>query len=189
MNRLFNAILARFARICPGGYSLRPALHRLRGVHLGTRVWISQDVYIDELYPEAVTIGSNVTIGIRTSIFTHFHWGPRRAEGGYKPVQIGDNAFIGPHCVILPGVVIGEGAVVKAGSVVSSNIPPRVFWGAPSGRPLAKVTVPLIPESGYEEFVRGLRPFSQRPAPRPASSGARAPHPQEPAPDPLTPHS
>jgi hypothetical protein len=40
----------------PGGYRLRPFLHRMRGVKIGKNVWISQYVYIDELHPDAVTI-------------------------------------------------------------------------------------------------------------------------------------
>jgi acetyltransferase-like isoleucine patch superfamily enzyme len=121
-------------------------------------VWISQFVYLDELYPEAVTIGDNCTIGLRTSIFAHFHWGPKRASDGFEPVVIENNVFVGPHCVILPGVRIGEGAVIKAGSVLTKNIPPRVFWGESRGRPLASVSVPLTPEYDFKEFVQGLRP-------------------------------
>ena len=52
------------AYVAPGGYSLRPWLHKKRGSRIGKGVWISQLVYIDELYPEAVTIGENSTIGL-----------------------------------------------------------------------------------------------------------------------------
>jgi acetyltransferase-like isoleucine patch superfamily enzyme len=114
-------------------------------------------VYIDELYPEAVTIGENSTIGLRTSIFTHFHWG-RRREGGYGEVVIGKDVFIGPHCLILPNVHIGDGAVIKGGTVVTKDVPPFTFFGAPPAIVLGKVTVPLTPEHDYKEFIRGLRP-------------------------------
>jgi len=163
MNRLFNGLLARIAQFAPGGYSLRPSLHRLRGVRIGEHCWISQNVYIDELYPEAVTIGDNCTIGLRTSIFAHFHWGGRQPKGGGKPVLIGSNVFIGPHCAILPGVRIGEGSVIRAGTVVARNIPPRMFWGASNGGPIARITVPLGPNSPYEDFVRGLKPITVPP--------------------------
>ena len=165
-----NRLLSRIATITPGGFSLRPALHRMRGVQLGRNVWISQWVYLDELYPEAITIGDNCTIGLRTSVFSHFHWGPRRAADGARPVVIEPNVFIGPHCVILPGVHIGEGAVIKAGSVIARNIPARVFWGDPGGRPIARITVPLGRESSYEDFVRGLRPLLSREAPSKAGT-------------------
>jgi heptaprenylglycerol acetyltransferase len=157
IKRLFN----RLAFFLPGGSSLRPTIHRWRGVKMGKNVWISQYVYLDELYPEAITIGDNCTLGLRTSIFTHFHWGPTRGTEGYKPVVIESDVFIGPHCVVLPGVHIGEGAVIKAASLVSRNIPPRVFWGLPSGEPLAALTVPLTPQHSYEEFIQGMRPLKR----------------------------
>ncbi len=152
MKRFFNGFLARLAILSPGGYSFRPFLHRLRGVKLGKRVWISQWVYLDEIYPEAITIGDNCTLGLRTSVFAHFHWGPRRESDGFKPVVIEPNVFVGPHCVILPGTRIGEGAVIKAGSIITRNVPPRVFWGEPSGQPIAKVQVPLTPDYSYEDL-------------------------------------
>ncbi len=58
--------LHKLAMIAPGGYSLRPQLHRLRGAKIGSKVWISQYVYLDEIHPESVHIGENSSIGIRT---------------------------------------------------------------------------------------------------------------------------
>ena len=160
-NRLLQRLVGRLAFWMPGGASLRPALHRFRGVNLGKNVWISQQVYLDELYPEAITIGDNCTLGLRTSIFSHFHWGLRRDQGGFKPVVLEANVFLGPHCVILPGVRIGDGAVIKAGSVLTRNVPARIFWGGPGGKPLARVTVPLTSAGSYDEFMRGLKPISE----------------------------
>ena len=93
---------------------------------IGKNVWIAQLVYLDELHPADITIGDNCTIGLRTSIFTHFYWGPRRPESNGR-VVIEQDVRIGPHCVILPNVKIGEGAVIRAGSVASRNIPPRLL--------------------------------------------------------------
>ena len=47
----------KISGVVPGGGTLRPWLHRCRGVKIGKNVWISQYVYIDELHPEAVFIG------------------------------------------------------------------------------------------------------------------------------------
>lgn len=146
------------AYIGPGGGNVRPWLHRKRGVAIGNNVWISQYVYIDELHPEAVSIGDNCTIGLRTSIFTHFYWGPRKRDYTGGNVVIENNVFIGPHCVILPNVRIGEGAVIKAGTVVTRDVPPHTFWGLPSAGPLGTVTVPLTSEHPYEDFLAGLKP-------------------------------
>lgn len=161
-SNLFNRFLHKLAYVIPGGYAIRPQLHRIRGAKIGKNVWISQYVYIDELHPEAVTIGDNSTIGLRTSIFTHLYWGSRRPENGYSEVVIEKDAFIGPHCLILPGVRIGEGAVIKGGSVITRDVPPLTFWGPPATGPIGRVTVPLTSEHTYEEFVKGLKPIRKK---------------------------
>jgi heptaprenylglycerol acetyltransferase len=156
LGNLIGRLLHKIAFIAPGGGSIRPWLHRLRGAHLGPNVWIGQYVYIDELHPGDLTVGENTTIGMRTSIFTHFYWGPRRPKGNGR-VSIGKHVFIGPHCVILPNVQIGDGAVIRAGSVISRNVPAHAFWGPPAAEFLGTATVPLTPQHSYEEFTRGLR--------------------------------
>lgn len=168
LSNFLGRFLQKVAFVAPGGGSLRPWLHRLRGARIGNNVWISQLVYLDELHPEDISIGDNCTIGFRTSIFCHFYWGARRPQSNGK-VTIEKDVFIGPHCVILPNVRIGEGSVVKAGTVVSKNVPPRTFLGAPAAGPLGTVGVPLTNQHAYEDFVRGLRPL-----PRGSSSAARS---------------
>jgi acetyltransferase-like isoleucine patch superfamily enzyme len=157
----FQRIFRRLAYFVPGGFRLRPGLHRLRGVKIGKNVWISQYVYIDELHPEAIEIGDNVTIGIGSAIISHLYWTKSR-EPVVKPVVIESDVFIGPHCVILPGVRIGKGSVVQAGTVVSRNVPAGVFLGHQPASILGKVSVPLTAEHSYQEFVQGLRPVRQR---------------------------
>jgi acetyltransferase-like isoleucine patch superfamily enzyme len=152
LRRLFHIL----AFMGPGGGTLRPWLHRLRGVQVGKRVWISHFVYLDDLHPEGISIGDNCTIGLRTSIFVHLYWGGRRPKSDGR-VVIEKDVFIGPHCVILPNVTIGEGAVIKAGTVISRNVPPHTFWGAPPAEPLGTATVPLTADHSYKEFVEGMR--------------------------------
>lgn len=156
MSRILASLLNRLAFICPGGYTLRPAIQRLRGVVMGRSVWLGLYVYIDDLHPSALSIGNNCSIGLRTSILTHFYWGPRRPTSNGK-VVIEDNVFIGPHCVILPNVRIGEGAVITAGTVVSRNVPPHTYWGVPPAQGLAELTVPLTAEHTFAEFLRGMK--------------------------------
>jgi len=155
--RIFGRLLHKLAFVVPGGGSVRPWLHRLRGAEIGKNVWIAQLVYLDELHPDDVVIGDNCTIGLRTSIFTHFYWGRRRPQGSGK-VVIEKDVFIGPHCVILPNVRIGEGAVIRAGTVVSRNVPAHAFWGSPPAEFLGTATVALTSNHSYEEFTRGLKP-------------------------------
>ena len=159
IRQLLNRLFHKVAQVAPGGGGVRPALHRLRGVKIGRNVWISQYVYIDEIHPDAVSIGDNCTIGIRTSILTHFYWGPRRKDYDAGKVVIGKDVFIGPHCVVLPGVSIGEGSVIMAGSVVAKDVPAHTFWGPPQAGPIGRATVPLTNEHSYDQFVAGLKPF------------------------------
>ena len=164
---IINRVFHKMAMIAPGGYTIRPFLHKLRGVRIGKEVWVSQYVYLDETHPEAITLGDNVSIGLRTSVITHLYWGPKRSAEHAGPVHIGDNVFVGPHCVILPHVTIGEGAVITAGTVVSQNVPAHTVWGAAKAGPLATATVPLTHHASYEDFSRGVRPF------RPPSRGEK----------------
>jgi len=152
------------AHVCPGGWRIRPRLHRWRGAHIGSNVWIGVYVYIDDLHPEALSIGDNCTIGIGTSITTHFYWGPRRAASNGK-VVIGNNVFVGPHCTILPNVFIGDGSVIQAGSVVTRSVPAGTLWGPPAAGPLAHVTIPLTSQKGYADFLRGLKPITGKTPP------------------------
>lgn len=155
MQRLLN----RIAFFIPGGYSIRPRLHKLRGVTIGKNVFISQYVYIDELHPNAISIGDNSSIGLRTSIFTHMYFGPKRSDQHAYKVIIEENVFIGPHCVILPNVRIGKGAVIQAGTVVTKDVPPQTLWGPPRPGPIAKVSVPLTHINSYKDFLKGIRPL------------------------------
>lgn len=161
LRNIINRLLHFLAFILPGGKSLRPWLHKKRGVSIGNNVWISKLVYIDELHPEAVTIGDNSTLGLRTSIITHLYWGERKSNLA-GPVIIGKDVYIGAHSVILPNVTIGNGSVIKAGTVVTRNVPPNTFWGMPSAGPLSKVTVPLTDKYSYDEFLAGLKPIRNR---------------------------
>lgn len=162
MNRIISSVIQKFAYIAPGGFTLRPMLQKLRGAKIDRNVWISQFVYIDEIHPEAISIGKNSSIGLRTSIIAHTYWGPRKKTKAYKEIVIEKDVYVGPHCLILPGVHIGEGAVIKGGSVLTRNVPAYTFWGPPEGRPLASVTIPLTNAYSYDQFVKGLRPIRRK---------------------------
>ena len=156
---LLKRLLGKVAMIAPGGYTIRPWLHKKRGVKVGKNVWISQYVYIDELHPENVVIKDNVTIGLRCTIFAHFYLGDRCLGDKNGHVVIERDVFIGPNCTILNDVTIGEGAVVVAGSVVTKNVPPATLFGPAASVPLAKITHPLTNEGRveYEKFLFGLK--------------------------------
>lgn len=80
---------------------------------------------------ESIRIGENTLIGGNTKIIDNdFH--PvlpeiRRINPhdlmGIKPIEIGENVFIGCNSLILKGSKIGDNSVIGAGSVVSGEIP------------------------------------------------------------------
>jgi acetyltransferase-like isoleucine patch superfamily enzyme len=112
-------------------------LHRLRGVNIGNNVYIGNDVHLDLLHPNLITIEDYASIGMRTMIFAHAaHWSPFLQKIYPKktaPVVIKTGAWITPGCVILPGVTVGENSVVATSSVVVKDVEPyTVVAGNPA---------------------------------------------------------
>lgn len=74
-----------------------------------------------------VKFGDNVFIGPNCSFYTAGHPldAKQRNEGleYARPINIGDNVWLGGNVVVLPGVSIGNNAVIGAGSVVTKDIP------------------------------------------------------------------
>ncbi len=98
---------------------------------------------------ERVTIGDRCVFGANATVAdTDFHStdpdirsSPVNDAGHarHKPIEIGDDVFIGSASIILKGVRIGEGAVVGAGSVVTKDVPARVIVGGNPARPIGVV--------------------------------------------------
>ena len=155
VRRASNRLLHQLARLLPGATTLRPFLHRLRGVRIHGKVFVGDDVYLENEYPECVEIHDGVQIGLRTTIIAHTR-GPSR-------IVVEKNVFIGASCVIAasPGrtLTIGEGSVLGIACVVTSNIAPRTFYSGERAKAIAQVTTPFTNDTDYEHFVRGLRPF------------------------------
>ena len=71
-----------------------------------------------------ILIGSNVGFGAGTKIISSNHSHENHSNHNLcKPIEIGDNVFIGANSVILPNIRIGNNVVIGAGSIVSKNIP------------------------------------------------------------------
>ena len=157
--RTSNRIFHLLARFLPGATSLRPFLHRLRGVKIYGSVFIGDEVYIENEYPECVEIHDQAQIGLRSTIIAHVIREPGK-------IIIGKKAWIGANCVITcpPGriLTIGECSVVGALSNITSNIPPHTFYAPTRIEAIAKITVPFTEDTSYEQFARGLVPLRKK---------------------------
>lgn len=144
-----NRFLQRLAMAMPGALTLRPRLHRWRGVHMGEQVWIGYEAMLETSYPDLIRIGNRVVIGIRCTIIAHFH--------ETRGVCIEDDVFVGPCAVILPGVRLGQGCVVTAGSVVTKSVPPLTMVSGNPATVVARCEIPLGLKTSGLEFARHLR--------------------------------
>lgn len=154
--RLLNRTLGILARFSPGLSTIRPMLHRARGVKIGRGVCINNEVYLENEFPESIEIGHRVQISVRATIIAHTR-GPGK-------VIIGDDAFIGPNTVIACAagrvIKIGAGAVIGPGVVISRSVPPGVYLTVAEPQVVAHVGVPLPASRSIEVFRAGLRPLN-----------------------------
>jgi heptaprenylglycerol acetyltransferase len=150
-----NRILHLLCRFGPGGTTLRPFLHRLRGVRIGKNVWIGDDVYLDNEFPECVEIHDGAMIELRATIIAHTH--------GAGRIIIGKNVFVGAGSIVVTParrtLLIGEGSVIMASSLVNCSVAPYTLYGSDSAKPLAQITKPFTANTSYEEFMAALRPL------------------------------
>jgi acetyltransferase-like isoleucine patch superfamily enzyme len=153
----FNRFLHLLGRFGPGGATLRPFFHRMRGVKIGKNVWIGDDVYLDNEFPECVELEDGAMIELRSTILAHTH--------GAGRVVIGKNAFIGAGAIVVTSanrtLVIGEGSVIMASSLVTGSVAPYTLYGSDASKPLARITKPFTESTTYEEFMTTLRPLSR----------------------------
>lgn len=78
-----------------------------------------------------VRFGNNVFIAPNCSFYTAAHpidyeTRNKGLEFG-KPIEVGNNVWIGGNVIVLPGVKIGDNVVIGAGSVVVKDIPSNVI--------------------------------------------------------------
>ncbi|MFX0556699.1 sugar O-acetyltransferase [Maribacter sp. CXY002] len=108
----------------------------------GENISIGENTFVNTncmfLDNNKITIGKNGLIAPYVQIYTASH--PLKASEriigkgigsryltSTKPVNIGDNVWIGGNSVIFPGVTIGHNVTIGAGSVVTKSLPDNVL--------------------------------------------------------------
>ena len=100
-------------------------------IDLGDRVFVNRGTLITA--HTDIHIGDDVLIGPYVVINSGDHdysdlTQPIASQGhATGPIDIGNDVWLGAHCVILRGVKVGDGAVVAAGAVVIDDVPPRTL--------------------------------------------------------------
>jgi len=111
-------------------------------IYIGENFVANYDCIMLDVCP--ITIGNNVLLGPRVSIYTAMHpldaaVRDTRVEYG-KPVKIGDSVWIGGSTIINPGVTIGNRAIIGSGSVVTKDISDNVIAAGNPCRILRSLT-------------------------------------------------
>jgi acetyltransferase-like isoleucine patch superfamily enzyme len=163
IQRVSNRILHLVARVAPGATTVRPFLHRLRGVKIGPRAWIGDGAYLDGEYPECIEIHENAGISIKTVLVAHTK-GPGR-------IVLERDSFLGVGVIVCCAggreIRIGEGAVVGAGCVITQSVPARTFVALDRPRHLARVNVLYTDATDANDFACNLEPILPRKYRRP----------------------
>ncbi len=118
----------------------------------GMKVSIGKGTVINrgcQLYTTGgLIIGENVSISTGVWLVTGTHdMNDPLFSDNYRPIVIGDRAWIGIRATILAGVTVGEGAVVMAGAVVTRDVAPYAVVG---GVPARVVSQRKVQNLAYE---------------------------------------
>ena len=93
--------------------------------------YIDPSVYFDNYDYTLISIGSGVTISREVLFLTHDFSVSKGLKlvgadhGGYivKPIEIGNNCFIGARAILLPQTKVEDNVIIGAGAVVKGRIP------------------------------------------------------------------
>jgi acetyltransferase-like isoleucine patch superfamily enzyme len=100
-------------------------------IDLGDRLFVNRGTLITA--HADIHIGDDVLIGpyvvINSGNHNYFDLTQPISSQGHRadPITIGNDVWLGAHCVILRGVKVGDGAVVAAGAVVIEDVPPHTL--------------------------------------------------------------
>lgn len=112
-------------------------------IHVGENFYANFDcTFLDVC---EIRIGMNCFIAPGVHVYTATHpLNPHERISGTeygKPVNIGNNVWIGGRAVINPGVNIGNNVVIASGAVVTKDVPDHVVVGGNPARIIKQVEV------------------------------------------------
>ena len=125
--------------------------------HYGVHTKIGKGTFINFNFTcqddAPVTIGENCNFGPNVTIVTPVHPmladerrllrcpdGSEKRLCWAKPVQIGNDCWLGANVVVCPGVTIGDNCVIGAGSVVTRSVPANSFAAGNPCRVIREIT-------------------------------------------------
>lgn len=130
---------------------------------LGSNVFINpHSTWIDT---SPITIGARTLVGPNCSFFSGTHPldptvrnGTRGPESG-KPINIGEDCWLGGSVIVLPGITIGKGSTVGAGSVVTKDVEPYTVVAGNPARLIRRIEaaggIDQAAEAGGVEVLAG----------------------------------
>ncbi|MDE2458518.1 MAG: hypothetical protein KGL20_04710, partial [Rhodospirillales bacterium] len=149
VRRALNRFLHVMARYGPGGATLRPFLHRLRGVKVAKNVFIGDEVYLENEYPESVELEEGVVLAIRSMLIAH--------TKGSGRIIIERDAYVCPGVIILcpsgKTLRIGQGAFLGTGSLVTRSVGRGKIISTPRPVTVGLARIPFAKAKTMEEFI------------------------------------
>ncbi|MEM7017882.1 MAG: acyltransferase [Pseudomonadota bacterium] len=80
-----------------------------------------------------ITVGDDAQIGPGALLTTTTHDPKNQMKVDFRPISIGEWAWVGANATVISGVTIGRHSVIGAGSVVTNDIPDySIAVGAPA---------------------------------------------------------
>lgn len=112
-------------------------------IRIGNHFYANMDcIFLDVA---EISIGDNVYIGPRVSLYTAGHPIDKDIrnedlEYGY-PIKIGNDVWIGGGTVVNPGITIGNNVVIGSGSVVTKDVPSNCVAAGNPCKVIRKITL------------------------------------------------
>jgi acetyltransferase-like isoleucine patch superfamily enzyme len=130
--RAKNKLLQILAKSAFVPNNIRARFQKMRGVKFTNvkTVFLGENVTIDELYPENITIGNRCIITDGCKILSHYIDTEKLSDNPdfyfrfYQgKVIIEDDVFIGYNSIIAKPVIIGKGSIIGANTVITKDVP------------------------------------------------------------------